>query len=94
MMAECTVTKILGKTTSAKHISTSDGGVSGVVVSAIHKPSGQIVAVKRYKLDVDGNIDNMRCSTMQEKFHENVSFILVRLQKMPRIPFPCQCLVF
>ena len=52
-------------------------GIKGVVRSALHKPSGQTVAVKIYKLDVE-KADCNSCHTSQEKFNEDVTFIMVR----------------
>ena len=66
--------KLLGCTTAA-----INGliGIKGIVSSALHEPSGKIVAIKRYILEED-NEDINSCHTSQEKFNENTTFIMVR----------------
>ena len=66
--------KLLGRTTAAI---SGVSGIKGFVVKAFHEPSGQEVAVKRYTLE-DENEDSDSCRSSQEKFNENVTFILVR----------------
>ena len=65
--------KLLGRTTSSI---CGLRGIKGHVTSAIHEPTGQIVAVKRYKLETEDE-DYNSCYSSQEKFNEDVTFILV-----------------
>ena len=69
--------KLLGLTTSSMN---GLSGINGLVTTALHKPSTQVVAVKRYKLDVE-NKDHNSCHTSQEKFNEDVKFIMVMKYK-------------
>ena len=66
--------KILGRTTPSIN---GGSGIKGFVVSALHEPSRQIVAVKRYKLEEEKDDDNL-CKNSQEQFNENITFIMVR----------------
>ena len=65
---------LLGRTTATTIGLT---GIRGFVTRALHEPSGQSVAVKRYKLDGEKNDTNL-CHNSQEKFNEDVTFIMVR----------------
>ena len=66
-------TKLLGRTTPAIN---GASGIKGFVASALHEPSGQMVSVKRYKLE-EKEVNNI-CQNPQEKFNENITFIMVR----------------
>ena len=66
--------KFLGRTTPAIN---GVSGIKGFVASALHEPSGQMVAVKRYKLEEEKE-ENYLCQNSQEKFNENITFIMVR----------------
>ena len=65
--------KFLGRTTPSIN---GAPGIKGFVVSALHEPSGQIVSVKRYKLEEEKDESNV-CENSQEKFNENITFIMV-----------------
>ena len=65
--------RLLGRTTSSI---CGLKGIKGYVTSAIHEPSGQMVAVKRYKLETNDE-ECSSCNSSQEKFNEDVMFILV-----------------
>ena len=59
--------KFLGRTSPSIN---GVSGIKGFVVSALHEPSGQIVSVKRYKLEEEKDESNV-CENSQEKFNEN-----------------------
>ena len=65
--------KLLGLTTAA---SNGGSGIRGLVVSCLHKPTGQTVVIKRYQLDEEQK-DSNSCHNSQEHFNENVTFIMV-----------------
>ena len=65
---------ILGRTTPSIN---GGSGIKGFVASALHEPSSQIVAVKRYKLEEEKDHNNL-CQNSQEQFNENITFIMVR----------------
>ena len=75
--------KLLGLTTSSIN---GLPGINGLVTTCVHKLSSQVVAVKRYKLDGEYN-DHNSCHTSQEKFNEDVKFIMVISTPYPTFLF-------